>query len=192
MCRPRPVVGGALWANYFLQRPVQPLQLWAAHLVALLGAGVGQIHCATAICSPYFASSMPLNLTPARQLLAAFSLLAGLGLSGCTEKEVVAPESKDCDTMAVVRLCPGNTAACPTEHTTLELPDGARLRPTGPLWEAYQIRQIDGQPIRISYTIIATSSNATVLTAASERAATAPTVDLTCMTELSSSWCGTR
>jgi hypothetical protein len=40
---------------------------------------------------------------------------------------------------------------CPTEHTTLELTDGTRLQPTGPLWQAYQPHQVDGQLLRIGY-----------------------------------------
>ena len=45
------------------------------------------------------------------------------------------------------------TMICPTEHTTLELPDGTRLRPSGPVWDAYQPHQMQGQTLRICYTL---------------------------------------
>ncbi|MCB2409268.1 hypothetical protein [Hymenobacter lucidus] len=97
---------------------------------------------------------MRLNFTTARQLVAGMSLLAGLGLAGCADKsEEPAPAEAPCGTVAIVRLCPGNTLMCPTEHTTLELPDGTRLRPTGPLWETYEPGQVDGMAIKIGYTL---------------------------------------
>ncbi|UOQ54372.1 hypothetical protein [Hymenobacter cellulosivorans] len=79
------------------------------------------------------------------------SLAASLGLlSSCTEKSTIAPEAQ-CGTQATVRLCPGNTLICPTEHTTLELADGTRLRPSGSLWTAYLPKQVEGQVICIGY-----------------------------------------
>ncbi|WP_223827510.1 hypothetical protein [Hymenobacter armeniacus] len=87
--------------------------------------------------------------------LFSLGLLAGLsaasGLAGCTEKADVAPEAP-CGTTATVRLCLGNTLMCPTEHTTLVLADGTRLRPRGPLWEAYLPQQANGATLRIGYT----------------------------------------
>jgi hypothetical protein len=78
------------------------------------------------------------------------ALLAGMGLAGCTAKTDVEPEVP-CGTTATVRLCFGMTAMCPTEHTTLELADGSRIHPTGPLWTAYQTHQTEGQVLRIGY-----------------------------------------
>jgi hypothetical protein len=77
-------------------------------------------------------------------------LLAGMGLAGCTAKTDVEPEVP-CGTYATVRLCHGKTAMCLTEHTALELADGTRLHPTGPLWATYQPRQTDGQVLHIGY-----------------------------------------
>lgn len=84
------------------------------------------------------------------QIFAASSLAAIFGLAGCTNKEDVEPTG-NCDTVVTVRLCPGNTSFCPTEHTTLELADGYRLQPTGAVWEAYEPRQREGQVLRIGY-----------------------------------------
>ncbi|TGE19727.1 hypothetical protein [Hymenobacter elongatus] len=93
---------------------------------------------------------MRLNRTPARHLMASVSLLATLGLAGCSEKEAVVP-AETCDTAATVRLCPAKTGICLTEHTTLELADGTRLRPNGATWEAYEPMQFEGQVITIGY-----------------------------------------
>ena len=86
--------------------------------------------------------------------LLAIAWLAGAssvtGLAGCTAKDDVAPEAH-CGTPVIVRLCHGFTAGCRTEHTTLELADGTRLRPAGPAWEAYLPHQTDGQPLSIGY-----------------------------------------
>jgi hypothetical protein len=84
---------------------------------------------------------------------ACLCLLAGTGLSGCTTKEEVPPATADCATIATVRLCPGRTIRCDTEHTSLVLPDGTLLRPMGPLWAAYQRNQQNGQVLRIGYQI---------------------------------------
>ncbi|SHJ37948.1 hypothetical protein SAMN02745146_2972 [Hymenobacter daecheongensis DSM 21074] len=89
--------------------------------------------------------------TSASPILLGLSLLAGLSLTGCTKKENVEPNTA-CGTPATVRLCPGKTLMCPTEHTTLVLADGTRLQPTGPAWDAYQPQQQDGQVLRIGYT----------------------------------------
>lgn len=86
--------------------------------------------------------------------LLAIAWLSGIssaaGLAGCTAKDDVTPESP-CGTIATVRLCHGFTAGCLTEHTTLELADGTRLRPAGPAWEAYLPHQADGQVLSIGY-----------------------------------------
>ena len=88
-----------------------------------------------------------------KNLLATVGM-AGLstvaGLAGCTAKTDVSPE-QPCGTTATVRLCHGLTAICLTEHTTLELADGTRLRPTGPAWQAYLPHQADGQVLSIGY-----------------------------------------
>ena len=81
-------------------------------------------------------------------------LISGLllaSLAGCSKSEVE-PE-KACGTLATVRLCMGLTAICPTEHTTLVLADGTLLRPSGPAWQAYQPHQVNGQVLRIGYTL---------------------------------------
>ncbi|MBF9143645.1 hypothetical protein [Hymenobacter properus] len=79
------------------------------------------------------------------------AVLAAAGLlTGCTAKTDIAPEAP-CGTYATVRLCYGMTAVCATEHTTLELADGTRLHPTGPLWAAYQPHQAEGQVLHIGY-----------------------------------------
>ena len=82
--------------------------------------------------------------------LFSVGLLAGAGLAGCTAKTDVAPD-EPCGTYATVRLCPGNTLMCPTEHTTLVLADGTQLRPSGPLWQAYLPNQANGQMLQIGY-----------------------------------------
>lgn len=83
--------------------------------------------------------------------LFSVGLLAGVALAGCTSKTNVEPEMP-CGTYATVRLCYGMTTMCPTEHTTLELADGTRLRPSGPVWEAYLPHQAAGQVLSIGYT----------------------------------------
>jgi hypothetical protein len=88
-------------------------------------------------------------LLPA-SLLACICVACGLG--GCTTKTDIAPE-QPCGTFATVRFCHGYTMDCLTKHTTLELADGTRLRPSGPVWEAYLPQQSDGQPLRIGYTL---------------------------------------
>lgn len=109
---------------------------------------------------------MTLNLTRARQFVAGLSLLAGLGLAGCTDKsEDAAPETIGCGTTAIVRLCLGKTLMCPTEHTTLELLDGTRLLPSGPIWEAYELNQVDGMPVSIGYTLTSPGPNTGAATA---------------------------
>ncbi|MDB5235949.1 MAG: hypothetical protein JWR44_2942 [Hymenobacter sp.] len=65
-------------------------------------------------------------------LAAGVSAASGVGLMGCTAKTEVKPGHTDCSTTATVRLCHGFTAFCLTEHTTLELADGTRLRPSAP------------------------------------------------------------
>ena len=114
----------------------------------------------------------------------AVGLLAGAGvassLTGCTKTEV-APE-KSCGTEATVRLCHGLTMACLTEHTTLALADGTRLRPSGPLWTAYLAHQVDGQTIRIGYTAGEMLPNSDVGDMRAE---------ITCLEE-SLGFCGTR
>ena len=75
-----------------------------------------------------------------------------LSFISCTRKAEVAPE-QPCGTTATVRFCSGKTMACPTEHTTLELADGTRLLPDGPLWTAYLAQQTNGEPLLIGYTL---------------------------------------
>ena len=92
------------------------------------------------------------------RLFSTFRVLTGLsvalaGVASCTNKENVGPAEGPCDTLATVRLCYGYTAFCLTEHTTLVLGDGTRLRPSGPAWTAYQPHQVDGQVLRIGYQI---------------------------------------
>ena len=86
-----------------------------------------------------------------------------------------------CATTATVRLCPGRTTACATEHTTLELADGTRLQPSGPAWQAYQPQQADGQLLRIGYTLrpqlMTTEANT-------------KNAEISCLT-LVGNWCGT-
>ena len=72
------------------------------------------------------------------------------GLTGCTTKEDITPGSNEpCATLVTVRLCHGLTSICPTEHTTIELADGTRLRPSGPVWDAYKPQ--DGQALNVGY-----------------------------------------
>src|SRR5215217_582876 len=78
------------------------------------------------------------------------SLATSLLLAGCTSNEEIEP-AQPCATTATVRFCYGRTAVCATEHTALELANGTRLLPTGPLWEAYMPKQKDGQVLRVSY-----------------------------------------
>ena len=92
------------------------------------------------------------------RLFSTFRVLASLGMAlsgiaGCTHKETIGPAEEPCATVATVRFCLGRTAFCLTEHTTLELADGTRLRPSGPVWAAYQAYQSDGQVLRIGYHI---------------------------------------
>ncbi|UOQ73590.1 hypothetical protein [Hymenobacter cellulosilyticus] len=81
----------------------------------------------------------------------AAALLALVDLNACSEKTEVSPEQVSCGTQATVRLCPGYTMMCLTEHTTLELADGTRLHPRGPLWSAYLPKQVGGQVLSIGY-----------------------------------------
>ncbi|HEX8329861.1 MAG TPA: hypothetical protein VF629_20150 [Hymenobacter sp.] len=81
---------------------------------------------------------------------ARLGLAATFGLSACNGQEEVAPD-EPCATTATVRFCYGLTTMCPTQHTTLELSDGTRIRPTGKVWEAYLPKQVDGQVLRVSY-----------------------------------------
>ena len=114
--------------------------------------------------------------------VAASLSLALAGLAGCTSKETVRPADEPCAKLATVRLCLGRTAACPTQHTTLELADGTRLRPSGPVWDTYQPRQLDGQRLRIGYAL------------APQNAYDDPAytrVTLSCLEE-NWDWCGTR
>ncbi|HEX8506364.1 MAG TPA: hypothetical protein VF630_13430 [Hymenobacter sp.] len=114
--------------------------------------------------------------------LARLSVAATVGLAGCTGKEGAEP-AEPCATTATVRLCRGNNVFCLTE-ATLELADGTRLWPTGPVWEAYKPQQVDGQVLRISY------QNAT-RPANSEAGPTG--VTLSCLEAASVvDWCGTR
>jgi hypothetical protein len=99
-------------------------------------------------------------------LLARLALFGGLALTACTAKEEIKPNdwcgtntAAACGTQATVRFCLGKTLICPTEHTTLELADGTRLQPTGPVWEAYLAKQTDGQKVFIGYSITGPSSN---------------------------------
>jgi len=87
------------------------------------------------------------------QMLAHPSVAAGIGLVGCTTKEGVGPTAGACATTATVCLCHGRTAVCLTEHTTLELADGTRLRPAGAVWKVYLPHQTDGQVLRIGYQV---------------------------------------
>ena len=94
------------------------------------------------------------------RLFLTFRAIAGFsvalaGLASCTnKKDAIGPAAEPCATTATVRLCPGFTAICPTQHTTLILADGTRLRPSGPVWDSYQPEQADGQVLRISYKIV--------------------------------------
>ncbi len=93
------------------------------------------------------------------QLLYAARTIFSLGLTlaalaSCTnKKEAIGPTEEPCATTATVHLCRGYTVFCPTQHTTLVLADGTRLRPSGPVWEAYLPNQADGQVLRIGYKI---------------------------------------
>lgn len=94
------------------------------------------------------------------RLFATFRLITGLsialaGAASCGHKETVSPAQEPCATVVTVHLCPGFTAVCPTQHTSLELADGTRLRPSGLVWDAYQPKQLEGQRLRISYALIA-------------------------------------
>jgi hypothetical protein len=84
------------------------------------------------------------------QILFTCSLVAVFAVAGCTNKENVEP-NEPCATTVTVRLCPGRTSVCHTEHTTLELADGSRLRPAGPVWESYESRQREGQVLTVGY-----------------------------------------
>jgi hypothetical protein len=120
------------------------------------------------------------------RLFSTFQVLAGLGMAlsglvGCTRKETIGPAEGSCSTVVTVRLCHGYTAFCLTEHTTLELADGTRLRPSGPVWAAYQPNQIDGQVLRIGYQI---TPRITTDAPGYENAT------LSCLENVN--WCGTR
>ena len=98
------------------------------------------------------------------RLFSSFPALARLsfalvGVTSCTNKETVGPAEEPCATVATVRFCYGRTASCLTQHTTLELTDGTRLRPSGSVWEAYLPKQLDGQLLRISYTVVPRLTN---------------------------------
>ena len=93
------------------------------------------------------------------RLSSTFRVLTGLsvalaGIAGCTSKANITPAEGPCATSATVRFCYGYTAVCLTQHTTLELADGTRLRPSGAIWEAYRPKQIDGEVLRISYALV--------------------------------------
>ena len=85
--------------------------------------------------------------------------LALAGVASCTNKETVSPAEEPCATVATVRFCYGRTIGCLTQHTTLELADGTSLRPSGPVWDAYLSKQLDGQLLRISYTVVPRLTN---------------------------------
>ena len=89
---------------------------------------------------------------------ARLGLAASIGLSACTNKEDAAPD-EPCATTATVRLCNGYTGVCLTEHTSLVLANGLTLRPSGEVWAAYLPKQVNGQVLRISYTIIPRITN---------------------------------
>ncbi|MCB2378658.1 hypothetical protein LGH70_13740 [Hymenobacter sp. BT635] len=128
---------------------------------------------------------MRLKTTPSRSLLACLALLAGLGLAGCSEKENVAPEEAEvpCGTLATVRLCHGYTAGCLTEHTTLSLPDGTLISPSGPIWEAYEQNQVHGQVLVVGYALGGTAPAGSLATT---------NATITCLESRKSvDWCGT-
>lgn len=85
------------------------------------------------------------------RLAVVLTLAGGLSLPSCSTKDDVSPAAVACSATATVRVCPGRTFECQTKHTTLELADGTRLRPTGPVWAAYQANQLAGQTLRIGY-----------------------------------------
>jgi len=60
---------------------------------------------------------------------AGLALVAAVGFTGRKSEDVV--PDVPCGTTATVRFCYGYTMMCPTEHTTLELADGTRVRPRG-------------------------------------------------------------
>jgi hypothetical protein len=95
---------------------------------------------------------MRANLTVMRSVLVYLSLLIGLGMSSCASEDIE-PVTNPCDTNAVVRLCPGNTAVCLTEHTTLLLDDGTLLRPQGTAWQESLPNLVDGQRVQIGFTL---------------------------------------
>ncbi|SFQ03760.1 hypothetical protein SAMN04515668_1237 [Hymenobacter arizonensis] len=95
-------------------------------------------------------------------------------MAGCASKEDISPKGS-CATAATVRLCYGRTAACPTEHTTLELTNGKRLRPSGKVWRAYLPKQREGQVLSISYNLVQQGSSDN---------AESPLVTLTCLEEM--------
>ena len=128
---------------------------------------------------------MLLKPTFLRSGLAALTLVAGLGLASCSEKEDVTPEEAEvpCGTRAVVRLCHGYTAGSLTEHTTLELPDGTRISPSGPTWEAYELHQVHGQVLSIGYVTGGAAPAGSVATASAT---------ITCLEQSKpKDWCGT-
>lgn len=88
---------------------------------------------------------------------AGLALVAAVGFTGC-KSEDVAPDVP-CGTTATVRFCYGYTMMCPTEHTTLELADGTRLRPRGKRWNAYLPHQIDGQVVSVGYVLTQPNAN---------------------------------
>ena len=94
-----------------------------------------------------------MRFSPVHTALASLTLGAVTALTGCSAKEEVKPTGP-CETMAVVRLCHGRTAACLIEHTTLQLADGTRLQPRGAVWAAYLPTQVDGQMLNIGYALV--------------------------------------
>ncbi|WP_426061600.1 hypothetical protein [Hymenobacter sp. B1770] len=104
--------------------------------------------------------------------LASLALVAGL--AGCASKEDIGPAGP-CATPVTVRLCYGRTTACPTEHTTLELSNSKRLRPSGKVWQAYLPKQKDGQMLSISYNLTQEGSSENP---------ESPLVTLTCLEEM--------
>ncbi|TGE26424.1 hypothetical protein [Hymenobacter metallicola] len=124
-----------------------------------------------------------------RHWLCGLSLLAAVGLSGCSEKADVSPSNEPsaaevgCNTPVTVRLCMGMTAGCLTDHTTLRLPDGTLVSPSGPIWEDYERNQVHDQVLSVGYVLGGPAPAGSLATV---------NATITCLqTAAPVNWCGT-
>jgi len=92
---------------------------------------------------------------PSPRILLTGLFLAAAGLSSCEKKEaadikpvdapIICPEPGDCSTPATVRDLTGLDGC----GKVLELSNGTRLEPTGPLWSSFN--STDGLQVLVGY-----------------------------------------